>query len=50
MLLKENKWGMIITKKGQKIIDFKCFHDRCWREFWGITAIKKPTNLNKTII
>jgi len=25
------KWAMIITKKGQKIIEFECFHFECWR-------------------
>ena len=25
-------WAMIVTKKGQKIVDFQCFHKRCWVE------------------
>lgn len=25
------KWAMIITKKGQKIIEFECFHLECWK-------------------
>jgi len=26
---------MIIAKKGQKITDFQCFHERYWKMFWG---------------
>jgi hypothetical protein len=25
-------WCMIITKRGQKIIEFECFHIGCWKE------------------
>ena len=36
--IKENdnkeKWAMIITKLGQKIISFECFHFNCWKQFW----------------
>lgn len=28
------KWIMIITKKGEKIIEFRCFHFFCWKEFF----------------
>ncbi len=28
------KWCMIITKKGQKIIEFECFHFQCWKGFF----------------
>jgi len=30
----EEKYAMIITKRGNKIIDFQCFHFQCWREFF----------------
>lgn len=28
------KWCMMITKRGQRITAFECFHYECWREFW----------------
>jgi hypothetical protein len=28
------KWTMIITKKGQRVIEFACFHLFCWKEFF----------------
>jgi hypothetical protein len=28
------KWAMMITKQGQKIISFECFHNSCWKKFW----------------
>ena len=28
-----NKWIMIITKLGQRIIEFEAFHFLCWKEF-----------------
>jgi len=31
---KNLKWCMFITKKGEKIIEFECFHEGCWRDFW----------------
>ena len=30
----EVKWTMLITKRGQKIIEFECFHFQCWKEMW----------------
>jgi len=27
------KWAMIIDKKGQKITRFTCFHLQCWKDF-----------------
>ena len=32
---KEVKWLMMITKLGQKIVAFECFHAGCWKDFWG---------------
>ena len=29
------RWCMIITKKGEKITDFKCFHFQCWKKFFN---------------
>lgn len=28
------KWCMIITKRGQRIIEFECFHFECWKAFF----------------
>ena len=28
------KWAMMITKLGKRILRLECFHDLCWREFW----------------
>jgi len=30
----KEKWCMIITKLGQKITAFECFHYKCWRNFF----------------
>ncbi len=30
----DTRWGMIITKQGQKIVEFKAFHLECWKEFF----------------
>jgi len=30
----KEKWVMIITKLGLKIIAFECFHFNCWKQFW----------------
>jgi len=27
-------WAMIITKRGEKIIEFVCFHLNCWKEYF----------------
>lgn len=32
----DEKWAMIITKKGQKIVAFDCFHFSCWKNFLEI--------------
>tara|TARA_Y100000310_G_C20411785_1_gene682369 strand:- start:37 stop:225 length:189 start_codon:yes stop_codon:yes gene_type:complete len=46
----EAKWSMIITKKGQKIIEFKCFHIDCWKEHVeksiGLGVMKEIENNN----
>ncbi len=28
----DEKYSMMITKRGQKIIEFECFHFQCWQE------------------
>jgi hypothetical protein len=28
------KWNMIITKRGEKIIEFEAFHLNCWKEYF----------------
>lgn len=30
----KEKYCMIITKLGLKIIAFECFHFNCWKQFW----------------
>jgi len=30
----EEKYVMIITKRGNKILEFECFHFDCWKEFF----------------
>ncbi len=31
----QQKWFMAITKLGQKITAFECFHYECWVKFWN---------------
>jgi len=38
--ISENWWDnekfvMIITKRGGRIIEFACFHFECWKSFWS---------------
>ena len=28
---REARWVMIITKQGQRIVEFECFHLGCWK-------------------
>lgn len=44
---KDAKWCMIITKKGQKIIEFECFHFECWKEFWDENVKLATKNFSK---
>lgn len=32
------KYGIIMTKKGKKIIDFDVFHFNCWKEFFKMNV------------
>jgi len=35
------KWCMIISKKGEKTTDFKCFHFKCWEKFFNDSVLMK---------
>jgi len=30
----QEKYCIMITKRGLKIIAFECFHANCWKQFW----------------
>ena len=30
----EEKYIMIITKRGNRILEFECFHFECWKNFF----------------
>jgi len=34
-------WFIIIPKRGNKIIDFQCFHAECWEKFFKESVLIK---------
>jgi len=37
-------WAMIITKRGEKIIEFEAFHLNCWKEYFDRNIELKITS------